>query len=434
MFLLLMAYLALVVIRPQDYPAFANNHWPYQQGVLIAGCVAWLVFGRKRFEAPQYLLLLLFTLILMISKAVNGWPGGALVIATEFVPIGLAFLLLAQQADFPRRLLAVMALLTACTCVLALHGIQQANTGVGWTGVGLSQGTRIQYVGIFNDPNDLGLLFVMCLPMAVYLSSRGGLMGLRRLFWLAVSGTLLYGIYLTNSRGTLLALLAVIGLYAWRKRGLFVAGILGAIALGGMLMLSSRMQDMDVSEESAFGRVDSWYEGIQMFISHPLFGVGAGNYADNAPLTAHNSFMLVLAETGFIGFTVWLAFVGYCTRMLIAILRADDGAAVAALDQDADDETVLAVHSAWLEDRSIAFVLAVSWGGFFTAAFFLSRSYAIILYLLAAMIVAHYEGMRQRYGCLPRFRLGGDLLLWPAVCAATVVVLYIVIKILLAFA
>lgn len=434
MFLLLLFYLGLVLIRPQDYPAFADSHWPYQQGALIVAFVIWLILGRKRFEAPQYLLLAAFLLVMMVSKIVNGWAGGALVIATQFVPILLSFVLLAQVADDGRRLRVVMALFAACACVLAIHGIQQALTGKGWTGIGLSQETRIQYVGIFNDPNDLGLLFVMCLPMAVYLSTRGGLMGLRRLFWLAVAGTLLYGVYLTNSRGTMLALLAIVGLYVWRKRGLLVAGILGGGALAAMLALPSRLQDVDVSEESAFGRVDSWYEGMQMFTSHPIFGVGAGNYTDYNELTAHNSFMLVLAETGFIGFTIWLAFIGYCSWMLLAILRADPNAPLQELDDDVDDEEALAILDDWDRDRAMAFALAMSWCGFFVAVFFLSRSYAIVLYLLAAMVIAHYEAMRRRYGCLPRFALMNHVLLWPAICVAAIAVLFVVIKILLAVA
>ena len=50
--------------------------------------------------------------------------------------------------------------------IISIHGIEQVKLGTGWTGIGLSQGTRIQYVGIFNDPNDLGMLFVACVPMA----------------------------------------------------------------------------------------------------------------------------------------------------------------------------------------------------------------------------------------------------------------------------
>ena len=49
--------------------------------------------------------------------------------------------------------------------------------------------------------------------------------------------------------------------------------------------------------------------------------MGADNFSDLNNLTAHNSFVLVLAETGIIGFTLWLAFVGYCFRMMLVVVR-----------------------------------------------------------------------------------------------------------------
>lgn len=430
MFLLMLVYLFLVIIRPQDYPAAVGADWPWQQGVLIVAAVVWLFNARKSFEAPQYPLLLLFFAVMVLSQAANGWVGGAVYVANLFVPIILAFTLLAHASENRSRARIVMAMFTACAGVLAVHGIQQAQTGTGWTGVGLSQETRIQYVGIFNDPNDLGLLFVMCLPMAVYLSARGGLLGLRRVFWLAVAGLLVYGIYLTNSRGTLLAMLAVLGVYLWRRRGLFAAGLLGAAALGGLMMLPSRLQDVDVSEESAFGRVDSWYEGIQMFISHPVFGVGPGNYSDYNTLTAHNSFVLVLAETGFLGFMLWLAFVGYCFWMMLAVMRCDDDDFI----EQEGDEAAADLIAQWHADRGIAFTLLLSLCGFFAAAFFLSRSYVITLYLLAAVVVGHYGGMRARYPWLPRLRIGNDILRWPLLSVAAIIALFLLVKILLATA
>ncbi len=430
MLLFMLIYLLLVLIRPQDYPALAGGNWPYQQGVLVAAAIFWLFSKRKSFDAPQYPLLLAFFVVLMLSQVANGWVGGALYVAAVFIPVGLAFTLLVHAADTRARLVNIMAMFALCACVLALHGIEQVQTGVGWTGIGLSQETRIQYVGIFNDPNDLGMLFVMCLPMAFYLSGQGGLMGLRRLFWVAVAAVLVYGIYLTNSRGTLLALLVILGIYVWRKRGLVVAGILGVGALGGLLMLPSRLQDVDVSEESAFGRVDSWYEGLQMFISNPVFGVGPGNYSDYNTLTAHNSFMLVLAETGYLGFTVWLAFVCYGFWMMVTVVRRSDDDFFEQEGEDADDELL----EQWHDDRRIAFTLLLSLCGFFAAAFFLSRSYVVTLYLLAAMVVAHYTNMRQRYHFLPHFKLGNDVLRWPLFSVAAIVGLFITVKILLAMA
>ena len=71
--------------------------------------------------------------------------------------------------------------------------------------------------------------------MAFYLGSRGGLLGFRRLFWWTAAGLLIYGIFLTDSRGTLLALVAVLGVYIWQKRGLVTAGVL---ALGAWFLAS----------------------------------------------------------------------------------------------------------------------------------------------------------------------------------------------------
>ena len=232
----------------------------------------------------------------------------------------IAFVLLAN-ATTVRRINIVMSTFVLCATVLAVHGIEQAQTGIGWTGVPLIQDGRIQYVGIFNDPNDLGLLFVLTLPMAVYLSSGGSWFGIKRLFWLTAAVLLLYGIYLTDSRGAMLAVALILGVYLWRRRGFVTAALLGSTVLVGMLLLPSRLQDLSPGEESASGRVDAWYEGFQMFISHPLFGVGAGNFTDYNYLTAHNSFVLVLAETGFFGFILWLGFVGYCFGMTLAVLR-----------------------------------------------------------------------------------------------------------------
>ncbi|ANB17166.1 O-antigen ligase family protein [Dokdonella koreensis] len=423
MFFFMLLYLVLVLIRPQDYPAMAEAlPVPVLQVTLGLALVAWLASRAKSFAAPQYLLIGLFLVVLMVSKVVNGWAGGALVQLLKFGPIVAAFVILANAVTTPARIRTVMVVFVLCSTVLAIHGIDQVQTGIGWTGEPLSQGTRIQYVGIFNDPNDLGLLFVMCLPMALYLSSRGGLLGLRRLFWWAAGGTLLYGIYLTNSRGALLALVTLVGAYVWQRRGLVSAAVFGGVGLVGLMLIPSRLSELDIDESSAMGRVDSWYEGIQMFIADPLFGIGADGFSDLHYLTAHNSFVLVLAETGIIGYTIWLAFVGYCFRMPLAVLRMQR--------QPAD----AAAASAWAAERKLALTLLLSLFGFFAAAFFLSRSYIILLYLLAAVVVGYYAGARQRYPDLPTFDLGKDLVLWPLVSVASIVFLYVLVKVMLGLA
>jgi putative inorganic carbon (hco3(-)) transporter len=421
MFPFIILYLVLVLIRPQEYPALVTAHLPLLPVVLIATMLCWLFSRHKNFAAPQYLLLPAFLAVMMFSEIMNGWMGGTLVELTEFGPIVVAFVLLANATTTTRRVNIVMSTFVLCAVVLAVHGIEQAQTGIGWTGVPLIQDGRIQYVGIFNDPNDLGLLFVLTLPMAVYLSSGGGWFGIKRMFWLASAALLLYGIYLTDSRGAMLAVALILGVYLWRRRGLVTAALLGSAVLVGMLLLPSRLQDLSPGEESASGRVDAWYEGFQMFISHPLFGVGAGNFTDYNFLTAHNSFVLVLAETGFFGFILWLGFVGYCFGMTLAVLR---------YKPDLADAQAAAT---WGSERAIATTLLLSLSGCIGAAFFLSRSYAIVLYLLAALVVAAYTNARQRYPSLPGFDLGRNALRLATYAALVVVALYVIVRILLAY-
>lgn len=436
MFVAMLVYLVLVLIRPQDYPALVDSIGvPLQPVALIVAALLWLLSARKRFDAPQYVLLLGFFLLLMVSHVFNGYFGGALEQLNKFAPTLLAFVVLANAADSRRRVRTVMGLFAICAAVLSLHGIEQVKTGIGWTGIGLSQETRIQYVGIFNDPNDLGMLFVICLPMAVYLARSTGA---AKFLWWAVAGTIVYGIVLTDSRGTLLATLAVLGAYVWWRRGTLVAGVLGGGALAVLMALPSRVQEEGLTDDSAMGRVESWYEGLQMFRAHPLLGVGPDMYSDIYRLTAHNSFVLVLAETGIIGFTVWLAFVGYCFRMMLVALRQPPQVVLDAVHGDehahADDapEPDPAQVRAWFEDRAIALTLLLSLTGCFVSAFFLSRSYVVILYLLTALVVAHYSSMRQQDVELPAFALQADVVRWPLYALGGVVGLYIVVKVLLA--
>ncbi len=417
MFILSLLYLALTIIRPQDYmPALVGV--PLLPVALVLAFLSWAVSTGKNFDAPQFRILPVFLLVGMASLAANHWLGGALEMLKSFGPIVVAFFVFAAACTSRRRVTIAMAVFVLCAVVLALHSVEQASTGTGWTGMTLGPDGRVRYVGIFNDPNDLGLLFVTTLPMAFFLSRHGGVLG--RLFWLSGAALLLYGTYLTNSRGALLAVLVVGGIYIWQRRGMLTAGILSAIGLLGMRLLSSRMTQLDAEESSALGRVDAWYEGMKMFMSHPVLGVGPGNFTDYNQLTAHNSFVLVLAEAGFIGYTLWLMFVAYAFWMMLTVMRHRPEAA-----------TQSGGHDEWKDERRMAFTLLLSLCGMFAAAFFLSRSYIILVYLLIAMVVGYYSGVRQRWPALPLFRVSDHGVRWMVVSLASIVLLYVITTILL---
>lgn len=417
MFPLILFYVVLTIVRPQEYiPALIGL--PVLPVVLVLAFAAWLASGLRTARAPQYGILLAFFLVLMVSEVANGWLGGVKEEMGKFGPIVLTFFMIAAACTTQRRILILMAVMVLCSTVLALHSVGQAHSGVGWTGIPIGEDGRVQYVGIFNDPNDLGMLFVSVFPMAALLCKRAGFIG--KLFWLACILTLLYGVYLTNSRGAMLGVLVVVGAYIWYRRGLVVAGILGAIGLAAMKMLSSRMQELDAGEESANGRVDAWYEGLQMFKEHPIFGVGPGNFTDYNHLTAHNSFVLVLAETGFVGYLLWLALIGYSFWMMAAVLRLKPDAA-------AEPER----YAAWSAERPMALTLLLSLCGMFVCAFFLSRSYMIVLYVVLAIVTGFYLGARQRVEGLPAFSMSESGVRWIPAAVGSIAGLFVLVSILL---
>ena len=476
MFLLILVYLGFAIVRPQDFlPGMATL--PVMSLTLLLAFAGWLLRGARTPGAPQFLLLPLFVLIAMASMVVNGWSGGVEFVLEQMGPSLIVFFVLASAIDDPRRTAATFAVIGLCAMVLALHSVQQAEQGVGWTGMTLGEDGRIRYVGIFNDPNDLGLLFVMALPMLFCIAARAGFLG--RWFWRAGIVLLLVGIYLTKSRGTQLAVLVMGAVWLWQKRGLLTAGSLSFAGLVGLMLLpSTRMNDLDPDEESAFGRVDAWYEGFDMFRTHPLFGVGFGNFTDYNTLTAHNSFVLVLAETGFLGFVTWLAFVGYCFWMMWRLLRLQSGlaqamqvtvrTAVAArpqlrlalaralpagagVEQPQRRQAIVRrpaaaaagtaaiaerTHAATDErqaraEQALSLTLFCALCGFFTAAFFLSRSYNIMLYTLAAIVVSHYTNLRKRHDTLPRFTLSASGWRWLPISLVVIAALYVLVAVLL---
>lgn len=68
---------------------------------------------------------------------------------------------------------------------------------------------------------------------------------------------------------------------------------------------------------------------------------------------------------------------------------------------------------------------------FFTAAFFLSRSYNIMLYTLAAIVVGHYATLRKRHDTLPRFTLSASGWRWLPISLMVIAALYVLVAVLL---
>lgn len=415
-FVLVLAYLGLLYTRPQEYlPALDGV--PIMPALLGSAFLFWLARRNKRLDAPQYPLVLALVAVMIVSKAVQGWLGGIPIMLGNFLPVVVLFVLVSSLTDTVARHRAFMGLLSVCTVFLAVHGIDQREAGIGWSGAELSQGTRITYLGIFNDPNDLALAFVIVLPMLAYrLASAKGF--LARLLWLAGMGVLLYGIYLTNSRGGMLSAASQFLAFSVARWGVVRSAVPAGLGLIGLAALPSRLDSLDADEASAEGRLEAWYSGLWMLVRQPILGVGPGNFVEHHYLAAHNAYVLGFAELGLVGYYFWFSFVALSFLMVWIASRT------MAPPDGRDPE-------AWESHRAIARVYLLSMMGYLIGIFFLSRTYNPLLFMMCALAVAIFQSMRQGWPSFAPIRFKAWALPLLVLEGASIVFLFITVKILL---
>jgi hypothetical protein len=235
-------------------------------------------------------------------------------------------------------------------------------------------------------------------------------------------GLILYAIYLTNSRGTVLGLAAMVFVWLYRKHGIWKACLMCLILSPLAVLAPSRMNELKVDEESAFGRWDAWYSGFQMLKSNPLFGVGKGNFTEHHELTAHNSFVLVFSETGLIGYFVWFCFIYLSFYMLYVIVSEEN------LFNIQNNSYSKNTYNDMVDIGNAIYLCFI---GFFFSVFFLSRSYNILLYVLCALSVTLYKMIIRIYPNMKRITFFDNIFYMSFFTIVSIISIYLIMKTLI---
>ena len=418
-FYLLLLYLFLVVFRPHEYLEFLIGI-PILMIVLGAGGLSWIASSNKISTSPQIKLMAILIFFMMFSITVNGWPSGALFYFSSMVPIFIMFVMMTSVLDSHEKIETTLKLLVVLVAIICIHGIDQKINGIGWTGAMLSQNVRITYLGIFNDPNDLALLMMMVFPFSCYLYLVSSKL-IYKLFWLSIVLLIIYGLYLTQSRGGMLAFLGIVMGYFVIRKGVFYASIRIVVIVPVLGFLANRMFAIDPSEESASGRIEAWYEAIHLFISSPLYGVGPGEFTTYHHLTAHNSFFLVLAELGGAGYFLWLTF------LLMSLLMSYRSVRYFILEEYDLPYYIKTKNKEFLISLSI-FLSCLS---FIVAAFFLSRSYNIILFMVCALCISSFNVNKKNYPSIVNKTIILNIMPYLMFSFVSIIGLYLLVNILL---
>ncbi len=158
---------------------------------------------------------------------------------------------------------------------------------------------RVRYRGELHDPNELS----MTVSIGAFAFLLAFAMLKRNVRWtvLAIAGTVIVfgAVVMSQSRGGQAVFLLVIGVFFVKRYG-FAGLMVGVMLALPVLMLGGRSGSS--ADESTQLRYDAWLAGLGMFKESPVFGVGHRLFSQHHFMTAHNSYVLTLAELGIIGF------------------------------------------------------------------------------------------------------------------------------------
>jgi putative inorganic carbon (hco3(-)) transporter len=173
---------------------------------------------------------------------------------------------------------------------------------------------------VVGDPNYFTVSALLTLPIAYYLML-GAKELWERIFCAGCLCLTLVAVILGASRGGFLGLMAAFLFVVWHSRqplrNLALAGALVPLILALPIAPVQRLLHPahydDVAQET---RLSVWQAGLRMIESHPLIGIGLGNFkpqveryepeGTNVQLIAHNAFVEIAAEMGLPALLIFL--------------------------------------------------------------------------------------------------------------------------------
>jgi O-antigen ligase len=342
------ATVGYLVEIPRDRPVITFDR------VWVGGLLAYVALNRRRVERTPVTRLLLFALLWLVvafglrsfatsaslSGPVKTWLDAIVLPTILFVACERYCL---PGADRARRLAGALmvagGILGAVGVAERIWGFELATvTGGSVRFDAVIDQTRVS--GPYPAPEPYALSLIVCFAATLYwiLSRRRG----SSYGWaLALLGLQLTGIALALFRaGWIAAVVVAVASFAFRPgrlgRTLAVAGLAAGLALAGTTQLqqnktvATRLNNTD----NINARLATYKQGIVLFRSAPLFGIGVDQYhsvSETRPpefvsgipsvTYPHSSYIGLLAEQGLVGFLPLLV-LSYAVWRLVRRLRS----------------------------------------------------------------------------------------------------------------
>lgn len=424
----------------------------YRIELILAGVIAIVSLPAlsgssvgKTAQLPALIGLAFATFMSMLVGA--SWAGGGVTAVLLFIPNAFAYLLVCLHCTTKRKVqIVILMMLFVCLFViaqgavemrqglpqgLAAHDVDMSNSYfLGMSNEHREWFYRLRGQGQINDPNDFAQLIVCVLPLMFFFWQKKK--KVRNFFFVLVPvGILLWGAFLTHSRGSILALMAVV-IVALRKK----IGTVPSVLLAGVLFVGASAAGYtggrDISTSAGEDRTELWGDGLQLLKAHPLFGIGFGNMTDAIGKTAHNTIVVCAAELGLCGLFFWSMFLFPSVRDALAVawpkniiekkpvVLSDTAFALPPPGGTVPDES---------EIRRLGRLLVLSFTGFMVTGWFLSRAFVLTLFLLGGLTEVAFQMALQRGMVSPRLPLGRILRYSGLLTIGFILVMYITLRI-----
>jgi O-antigen ligase len=327
---------AVLFIRPSDIVPGLEAVPLYQIAIVPCILLSWhkllpqfTTVGLQ--QRPVLVFAVGLLLLSIISSLLHGQFQTAFDFPSAWVKIPILYWLMLAQIDSPARLklyvgwLVGIIVVPILLAVLHHHGYIyiEAFTAPSRMGIdpGLDEVTgirRLRGSGNFTDPNDICEILNCAMIFTLYgLLDRGG--GLTRLIWLVPLALFGHALALTQSRGGLLGIAVGIMVLFRSRYGGAKSLMLAGATLGLMFVLfAGRQTSFSTTEGTSQQRIQIWDAGFEMMKQSPLLGIGIDGFRQSSGVdhVAHNAFIQMYTELGFLGGTLLFGQYFYCLKNL----------------------------------------------------------------------------------------------------------------------
>ncbi|QRK09527.1 O-antigen ligase family protein [Archangium violaceum] len=331
----LLAFLAAIYVSPGEWIPGLERWRPAL--LTSAAATGLMLLGRMGRREPLWVdgqrgvLLITFCGLVFASLGWSLYPDATRFAAVELLKWVLVYLTLVNLVTSERRLHLVCLALVMGSLVTS-HGV------IAWhnAGVDMVEGYRARWIGVYADPNRMAMSVGIIVPLAVAFFVRKQSPWLLRLACGVAAAMAITAMVFSYSRGGFLGLVTAAATWVLLERRLARTLVVVAVA-GAMLVLSpesfwTRTRSVSSYEEdaSAMSRVQAWTVASRVSLEHPLLGVGAGTFPyawrlygpqESRAYAAHNIFLQVISDLGFLGLGLFLAFIGSALGPLWTLAR-----------------------------------------------------------------------------------------------------------------